>query len=63
VDDEETAMQLKQTLGRIGQHLPRHNGGKGVLIMEAPQSGSGESWKNSQARWSAGYDDPWPTRA
>jgi hypothetical protein len=56
-------MQLKQTLGRIGLHLPRHTGGKGVLIMEAPQSGSGESWKNSQARWSAGYDDPWPTRA
>ena len=57
-------MQLKQTLGRIGLHLPRHAGGNGVLIMEAPQSGSGESWKNSQARYSnAEYDDPWPTRA
>jgi len=56
-------MQLKQTLGRIAQHLPRH-GGKGVLIMEAPRTGSGESWKNSQARWSnSAYDDPWPTRA
>jgi len=56
-------MQLKQTLGRIGRHLPRHNA-KGVLIMEAPRTGGGESWKSSQARWSnAGYDDPWPTRA
>ncbi len=60
---EEPAMQLKHTLGRIGLHLPRH-GGKGVLIMEAPHVGSGESWKSSQARWSnSGYDDPWPTRA
>jgi hypothetical protein len=56
-------MQLKHTLGRIGLHLPRH-GGKGVLIMEAPHVGSGESWKSSQARWSnSSYDDPWPTRA
>jgi hypothetical protein len=56
-------MQLKHTLGRIGLHLPRHNA-KCVLIMEAPRTGSGESWKNSQARWSnSGYDDPWPTRA
>ena len=56
-------MQLKHTLGRIGRHLPRHSA-KGVLIMEAPRTGNGESWKNSQARWSnAGYDDPWPTRA
>jgi len=57
-------MQLKHTLSRIGFHLPRHTAGKGVLIMEAPRTGSGESWKNSQARWSnSGYDDPWPTRA
>jgi hypothetical protein len=56
-------MQLKQRLGRIALHLPGH-GAKGVLILEAPQTGSGESWKSSQARWSnAGYDDPWPTRA
>jgi hypothetical protein len=57
-------MQLKHTLSRIGLHLPRHTAGKGVLIMEAPRTGSGESWKNSQARWSnSDYDDPWPTRA
>jgi hypothetical protein len=57
---EGPAMQLKHTLGRIGLHLPRHSA-KGVLIMEAPRTGSGESWKNSQARWSnSGYDDPWP---
>jgi hypothetical protein len=56
-------MQLKQTLGRISRHLPRHSA-KGVLILEAPQTGTGESWKTSQARWSnAGYNDPWPTRA
>ena len=64
MEHEEPAMQLKQTLGRIGLHLPRHGGGKGVLIMEAPRTGSGESWKTSQARWSTSeYDDPWPTRA
>jgi len=57
-------MQLKQTLGRFGLHLPRHGGGKGVLIMEAPRTGSAESWKHSQARYSTSdYDDPWPTRA
>jgi hypothetical protein len=56
-------MQLKHTLGRIGLHRSRHTG-KGVLIMEAPRTGAGESWKSSQARWtSSGYDDPWPTRA
>jgi hypothetical protein len=56
-------MQLKHTLGRIGLHLPRHNA-KGVLIMEAPRTGSAESRTSSQARWSnAGYDDPWPSRA
>jgi hypothetical protein len=56
-------MQLKHTLGRIGLHLPRH-ATNGVLIMEAPRPGHGESWKNSQARWTnSGYDDPWPTRA
>ena len=56
-------MQLKQTLGRIGIHL-HHGGGKGVLIMDAPRTGSNESWKTSQARWSTSeYDDPWPTRA
>ncbi len=60
---EEPAMQLKQTLGRIGLHLPRHSA-KGVLIMDAPRTGNGESWKSSQARYSnAGYDDPWPSRA
>ena len=37
-DTREPAMQLKQTLGRIGLHLPRH-GAKGVLIMEAPRNG------------------------
>jgi hypothetical protein len=64
VDDEESAMQLKQTLGRIALHLPRHGGGKGVLIMEAPRTGRNESWSSSQARWSTSdYDDPWPTRA
>ena len=38
VDHEEPAMQLKQTLGRIVSHRPRHggSGGSGVLIMEAP---------------------------
>jgi len=58
-------MQLKQTLGRIAHHLPRHGGGQGgVLIMDAPRSGHHESWTSSQARWSdADYDDPWPTRA
>jgi hypothetical protein len=57
-------MQLKHTLGRrLGRHLPHHGGGKGVLIMDAPRTGSSESWKNSQARWSTSeYDDPWPTR-
>ncbi len=55
-------MQLKQTLGRIGLHLPRHNS-KDILLMEAPRKGSGESWKSSQARYSnSAYDDPWPTR-
>jgi hypothetical protein len=55
-------MQLKHTLGRIGLHLPRHS--SSVLIMEAPRTGNGESWKNSQARYSnASYDDPWPSRA
>jgi len=57
-------MQLKHTLGRLGLHLPRHASGSGVLIMEAPRTGHGESWKHSQARYStADYDDPWPTRA
>ena len=57
-------MQLKHALGRrLGRHLPSHGSGKGVLIMDAPRTGTGESWKNSQARWSdSEYDDPWPTR-
>lgn len=56
-------MQLKQTLGRMVPHRPRHHG-NGVLIMEAPQARRNESWTTSQARWSnADYDDPWPTRA
>jgi len=57
-------MQLKQTLGRFSRHLPRHGGGKGVLIMDAPVPGHHESWTSSQARWSTSdYDDPWPSRA
>ena len=57
-------MQLKHTLGRIGRHLPRHGGGHGVVLMDAPRSGSHESWASTQARWSSSdYDDPWPTRA
>jgi hypothetical protein len=56
-------MQLKQTLGRIGLHLPHHGEGKDVLIMDAPRTGKSEAWKSSQARWSTSeYDDPWPTR-
>jgi hypothetical protein len=56
-------MQLKRSLGRIVPHLARH-GARGVVIMDAPLRGTGESWKASQARWSsAEYDDPWPTRA
>ena len=61
--EEPTMMQLKQTLGRLSRHLPRHSGGKGVLIMEAPRTGSKESWRYTQARWTpSDYDDPWPTR-
>ena len=50
-------MQLKHTLGRIGLHLPRHSA-KGVLIMEAPRTGSSEAWKYSQARYSNADYDP-----
>jgi hypothetical protein len=57
-------MQLKQRLGRISRHLPRHGSGKGVLIMEAPRTGRSESWRYTDSRWSSsGFDDPWPTRA
>ena len=56
-------MQLKQTLGRIVSHRPRHHA-RGVLIMDAPQAHRNKSWTKSQARWSnTDYDDPWPVRA
>jgi hypothetical protein len=63
VDHEEPTMQLKHKLGRISRHLPGHGSGKGVLIMEAPRTGTNESWRYTQARWTPSeYDDPWPTR-
>jgi len=56
-------MHVKETLGRLGRHIPRHGSTKEVLIMEAPQARGSESWRYTQARWSStDFDDPWPTR-
>jgi hypothetical protein len=56
-------MQLKEALGRIALHLPRHASNKEVVIMEAPRTGPTDAWKYTQARWSTSdYQDPWPTR-